>query len=204
MTTPPQRPILRTGLFGGTFNPVHVGHVALGRSIVEAGLADEVWFMVSPQNPFKRNIHLLDDALRLSMVRKALAHESRLAASDYEFSLPRPSYTLHTLRRLSADYPERAFTLIIGGDNWEAFDQWYGHDEILARWPVVVYPRAGATPSEPAKPLPRGVTMLRTPLLPVSSTAIRERVRRGESVAGLVPEAIEQDVMNYYKIKENR
>ncbi len=198
MTASQQRAPLRTGLFGGSFNPIHTGHVALGRSIIGAGLADEVWFMVSPQNPFKRDLHLLDDSLRLSMVRKALAGEPGLVASDYEFALPRPSYTLNTLRRLEADYPDRQFILIIGGDNWEAFDQWYGHDEILARWPVVVYPRSGAAATDPAKPLPEGVTLLHTPLLPVSSTAIRQRVRRGEPITGLVPRTIEQDVKNYY------
>lgn len=203
MTASQRRAPLRTGLFGGTFNPIHTGHVALGRSIVEAGLADEVWFMVSPQNPFKRDLHLLDDTLRLAMVRKALAGEPHLVASDYEFSLPRPSYTLNTLRHLAADYPDREFILIIGGDNWEAFGQWYGHDEILTRWPVVVYPRTGAAAPDSGRPLPEGVTLLHTPLLPVSSTAIRERVRRGERITGLVPEAIEQDVEKYYKIKEN-
>ena len=114
---------LRTGIFGGSFNPVHIGHLALANYLCEYGEVDEVWFLVSPQNPFKQQSELLDDHTRLELVQRAVAGYSRFRASDFEFSLPRPSYTIHTLQALSAAYPEREFYLIIGADNWQAFQK---------------------------------------------------------------------------------
>ena len=132
----------KVGIFGGSFNPIHTGHIALAKSLCEKACLDEVWFMVSPMNPFKKTAtDLLDDHLRLEMVEKALEHEPQLKACDYEFRLPKPSYTWHTLQAISKDYPENEFTLLIGGDNWAAFDKWYHHDDILAHYPIVVYPR---------------------------------------------------------------
>ena len=129
------------GIFGGSFNPIHTGHIALAKSLCEKAGLDEVWFMVSPMNPFKKAAtDLLDDQLRLEMVKKALEGEPQLQACDYEFHLPKPSYTWHTLQAISKDYPDIRFTLLIGGDNWAAFDKWYHHDDILAHYPIVVYP----------------------------------------------------------------
>ena len=109
----------KVGIFGGSFNPIHTGHIALAKSLCEKAGLDEVWFMVSPQNPFKQAAtDLLDDSLRFELVEKALKGESQLKACNYEFHLPKPSYTWHTLQALSKDYPDIAFTLLIGGDNW--------------------------------------------------------------------------------------
>lgn len=108
------------------------------------------------------------------MVEKALEHEPQLKACDYEFRLPKPSYTWHTLQAISKDYPENEFTLLIGGDNWAAFDKWYHHDDILAHYPIVVYPRQGACIGN----VPEGVTIVETPLLNISSTEIRKRIKR--------------------------
>ncbi len=183
------------GLFGGSFNPVHTGHIALAKSLCENAGLDEVWLMVSPQNPFKKaSADLLDDRLRLEMVQMAVKDEPRLKASDYEFRLPKPSYTWNTLQALSTDYPETAFTLLIGGDNWAAFDKWYRHDDILARYPIVVYPRQGCHTGD----VPEGVTVVETPLLNISSTEIRQRIREGKPVSGMVPQAIETLVTAYY------
>ena len=109
--------MIRTGIYGGSFNPIHVGHVELGRRMLEVGGLDEIWFLVSPQNPLKQNSALLDDALRLQFVRQALGSERHLVASDYEFRLPRPSYTWNTLQHLSQHYPTYRFTLLIGAGN---------------------------------------------------------------------------------------
>ena len=165
----------KVGIFGGSFNPIHTGHIALAKSLCEKACLDEVWFMVSPMNPFKKTAtDLLDDQLRLEMVEKALEHEPQLKACDYEFRLPKLSYTWHTLQAISKDYPENEFTLLIGGDNWAAFDKWYHHDDILAHYPIVVYPRQGASIGN----VPDGVTIVETPLLNISSTEISARTAR--------------------------
>lgn len=145
--------------------------------------------MVSPLNPFKEAASdLLDDHLRLQMAQKALAGEPRLIASDYEFRLPKPSYTWSTLQHLSTDYPSFRFSLIIGADNWLAFDRWAKPDFILSHYNIIVYPREGF-PIDSAT-LPQHVMLVNTTLYPVSSTEIRQRVRRGESIDGLVPPSI--------------
>lgn len=141
---------LRTGIFGGSFNPVHIGHLALANYLCEYGEVDEVWLLVSPQNPFKQQSELLDDHTRLELVQKAVAGYSRFRASDFEFSLPRPSYTIHTLQALSAAYPEREFYLIIGADNWQAFQKWKSPEVILEQYHLLIYPRQGYTLMNPA------------------------------------------------------
>lgn len=183
------------GIFGGSFNPIHTGHIALAKSLCEKAELDEVWFMVSPMNPFKKAAtDLLDDQLRLEMVKKALEGEPQLQACDYEFHLPKPSYTWHTLQAISQDFSDIRFTLLIGGDNWAAFDKWYHHDDILAHYPIVVYPRKGSDIGE----VPEGVTIVETPLLNISSTEIRHHIAKGESIHGMVPESIEQLAIQNY------
>lgn len=183
------------GIFGGSFNPIHTGHIALAKSLCEKAGLDEVWFMVSPMNPFKKAAtDLLDDQLRLEMVKKALEGEPQLQACDYEFHLPKPSYTWHTLQAISQDFSDIRFTLLIGGDNWAAFDKWYHYDDILAHYPIVVYPRKGSDIGE----VPEGVTIVETPLLNISSTEIRHHIAKGESIHGMVPESIEQLAIQNY------
>lgn len=183
------------GIFGGSFNPIHTGHIALAKSLCEKAGLDEVWFMVSPMNPFKKAAtDLLDDQLRLEMVKKALEGEPQLQCCDYEFHLPKPSYTWHTLQAISQDFSDIRFTLLIGGDNWAAFDKWYHHDDILAHYPIVVYPRKDSDIGE----VPEGVTIVETPLLNISSTEIRHHIAKGESIHGMVPESIEQLAIQNY------
>ncbi len=191
--------MLKVGIFGGSFNPVHTGHIALAKSLCQKAGLDEVWFMVSPMNPFKKHAtDLLADHLRLEMVQKAVENEPQLKASDYEFLLPKPSYTWNTLQALSADYPDTAFTLLIGGDNWAAFDKWYRSADILAHYPIVVYPRQGSHTGD----VTEGVTIVETPLLDISSTEIRQRIGEGKSISGMVPLAVEPLAMAYYTKKD--
>ena len=135
------QPSTKVGIFGGSFNPIHLGHTALAAYICEQGLVDEVWLMVSPQNPLKRNLTLLDEQDRLTMARLAVASYPMLKASDFEFTLPRPSYTYHTLQALREAYPDCEFSLIIGEDNWQCFDRWYRGKDIARETPIIVYPR---------------------------------------------------------------
>ncbi len=176
---------MNIGLFGGSFNPIHNGHVRLAKSLLQKAALDEVWFLVSPQNPFKQDQQLLDDDKRLQLVRLALKEEPQLMASDFEFHLPKPSYTWNTLQALEQEYPERKFTLLIGGDNWEAFDKWYRYEDILKRYPIIVYPREGSKVSG-VKFQGSEIQIVETPLINISSTQIRQRLQEGKSVRGLV------------------
>lgn len=185
--------LLRTGLFGGSFNPIHNGHIGLARHLLGAARLDEVWFMVSPQNPFKQHSDLLDDEKRLELVRLALADETRMKACDYEFLLPRPSYTWNTLQHLKHDYPEREFMLLMGGDNWANFSGWSHAEDILKNYKIVVYPRIGSIID--TQILPPTVTIVDPPFINISSTGIRKCVRMKESIHTLVPEAVERKIL---------
>lgn len=187
----------KVGIYGGSFNPIHRGHIALARQMLRKAHLDEVWFLVSPLNPFKQaSTDLLDDQTRLLLTRQALADEPRLVASDYEFHLPRPSYSWDTLQALSRDYPEHEFVLVIGADNWLAFDRWYHAEDILDSYPIVIYPREGC-PIDAAT-LPPTVRLVKTRLYNVSSTDIRRRIREGRPVRRLLPPAIHDAAVAAY------
>lgn len=178
----------RIGIFGGSFNPIHQGHIALAQAVLRQCALDEVWLMVSPQNPLKQDSSdLLADDLRLQLAQQALEGVEGIEACDYEFHLPKPSYTWNTLQHLSKDYPDHRFTLLIGGDNWAHFERWRHWKDILRHYDVVVYPR---------DQYPGTIDV---PLLDVSSTEIRRCVRNGESISGLVPESIIPMVEQNYK-----
>lgn len=187
---------IKTGIYGGSFNPIHNGHIAIARKMTELAGLDEVWLVVSPQNPLKERGDLLDDRLRLEMTRKALAPYPKLTASDFEFALPRPSYMWNTLQALSAAHPDREFTLLIGADNWEVFSRWYHYEDIIAHYPIAIYPRTGSPIDTDT--LPSTVRMYDTGLYDISSTEVREKVARGEDVSQLVPKEILKDVNLHY------
>ena len=171
--------MIKTGIFGGSFNPIHKGHISLAQQLRKRAGLDEVWLMVSPQNPLKQSSDLLDDALRMEMVRRALEGVEGIVASDYEMHLPKPSYTWHTLQHLSQDYPDREFVLLMGGDNWNCFDKWYHHEDIAANYQIFVYDR---TPGEPG-------------FINISSTEIRQRIREGKGIKRMVPKAVAEFII---------
>ena len=185
---------IRTAIFGGSFDPVHSGHVALARAVRDNDLADEVWFLVTPLNPHKQGNNLTDEGKRLAMVRLAIADEPGIVASDFEFHLPRPSYTINTLDALQKAFPDREFLLLMGADNWQKIDRWYKGDEIVSRFGVIVYPRGDET----APFLPDNVKLLQAPLYDISSTEIRHAISVGEDAS----QWLHSDVVKY--IKENK
>ena len=178
--------LIRTALFGGTFNPLHNGHLAIAKSVLEQGLADEVWLLVTPCNPWKKDQELPDDRLRYDIVAAAVKDMEHVFASDYEFNLPKPSYTANTLRHISADYPDREFILTIGADNWVKFHNWREADFILNNYRIIVYPRQGYDINN----TPEGVNLLDCPLMNISSTQIRQMIKNGEPIDELVPPSV--------------
>ena len=181
---------IRTALFGGTFNPLHNGHLAIAQSVLEQGLADEVWILITPCNPWKKDQALLDDRLRYDMVAQAVKEMDGVRASDFEFKLDKPSYTANTLRRISADYPDREFILTIGADNWVKFHNWREADFILNNYPIIVYPRQGY----PIENVSGNVTLLDCPLMDISSTQIRQMVHNGTPINELVPASVARTI----------
>ena len=187
----------RIGLFGGSFNPIHIGHLALANYLCEFSHLDEVCFMVSPQNPLKRNAQLWDDDLRLELARLAIEDYPKFKVCDIEFQLPRPSFTIHTLNALKETYPNHEFTLIIGADNWALFPRWRSADEIIARHKVLVYPRPGYEVD--IDELPPSITLVETPLLEVSSTFIRESLEAGKDVRYFVHPKVWERIIKLQK-----
>ncbi|MCF0244441.1 MAG: nicotinate-nucleotide adenylyltransferase [Bacteroidaceae bacterium] len=180
----------RCGIFGGSFNPIHNGHIAIGSDLLQTGFVDEIWFVVSPQNPFKQQCDLWDDELRFDLTTKALADHQRMKACDVEMHLPKPSYMWVTLEELSARHTEYQFVLLIGADNWQRFGRWYRSEDILSNYEIGIYPRPGYDID--GNTLPENVHYLTTGLYDISSTEIRERLKKSQSVKGLVPPSIEK------------
>lgn len=164
---------IRTGFFGGSFNPIHQGHLGLADYLIKNNLLDEIWFVVSPQNPLKPSADPEDAKERLEGVKKALAGHPGCKVSDLELNLPLPSFTVDTLRYASNKYPSQDFVLVIGGDNLDVFEKWKDYEFLLNNFDIIVYPRPGATNKIP--PGWNRVTMLKAPLMDISSTELREK-----------------------------
>jgi nicotinate-nucleotide adenylyltransferase len=184
---------MKVGLFFGSFNPIHIGHLILANFMAENTDLDEVWLIVSPQNPFKKNKQLLHEFDRYEMVRLALDDNLKLKVSDVEFQLPRPSYTVDTLTFLAEKYPSHQFVLIIGEDNLPSFPKWKNYEKILEYFDLYVYPRQGTEKSTLAQH-PK-ITFVDAPLLDISATFIRKQVKEGKSLRYLLPEIVEQYIV---------
>lgn len=188
----------KIGLFFGSFNPVHTGHLIIASVMAETTDLDRVWFVVSPQNPLKPSKGLLHEFDRYDMVRAAVYDNYKLEVSDIEFHLPKPSYTIHTLLHLSEKHPGKEFKVIIGGDNLNSFQRWKNHERILEDYGLYVYPRPDMQLSE-LKDHPN-VKIVEAPLLDISATFIRNCIRKNQSVRYLVPDAVEAIIRakNFY------
>lgn len=189
----------KTGLFFGTFNPIHIGHMIIANIMAENTDLNKVWFVVSPQNPFKVSKGLLHEFDRFDLVKAAIADHYKLEASDVEFHLPKPSYTIHTLAYLTEKFPDKEFKVIIGEDNLESFVKWKNHEQILEQFGLYVYPRPHVTNSD-LKRHPN-VKIIEAPLLDISATYIRHCIKNNKSIRYLVPEPVEQLIRlkHYYQ-----
>ena len=184
---------MEIGIFSGSFNPIHIGHLALANYLCEYEGVDEVWFLVTPHNPLKEEAGLMDDGVRLKLVQRAIEGYPRFRASDFEFSMPRPSYTIYTLDALKARYPDHRFHLIIGSDNWQLFPRWYQHERILREHRLLVYPRPGYT-VDPAS-LPSSVRLVEAPLFDISSTFIRQALAEGRDIRFFLHPAVYEELL---------
>jgi nicotinate-nucleotide adenylyltransferase len=191
----------RIGLFFGTFNPIHIGHLIIANHLVEFSELDEVWMVVTPHNPHKEKKTLLDDIHRLSMVRLALEAYPKLKASNVEFDLPQPNYTVNTLAYLEEKYPENQFCLIMGEDNLKSFGKWKNYDVILERYAIYVYPRISEGSIETKFHDHVHITKLNAPIMELSSTHIRKSIEAGKNIRPMLPFEVWKyvDEMNFYK-----
>ena len=176
----------KIGIYSGSFNPIHHGHVILANYLVEFSDLDELWFVVTPQNPLKKKDDLLDDDERLKMVQLALGNDPRFHVSDIEMHLPTPSYTINTLTSLSEQNPDAEFVFICGMDSLQNFKNWREYQRILDNYELLVFPRKGYDGGELIN-YP-SVTVLKTPIIEISSTFIRQCIKEGRDVRHFMPE----------------
>lgn len=190
---------MHIGLFFGSFNPIHIGHMALANYMAEFTDMDQVWFVISPHNPLKQKSSLLNQNQRLYMVNVAIEDDERFKSSTIEFDLPQPSYTINTLVHLKEKYPKHKFSLIIGQDNLENFHKWKNYEEILKNYKLFVYPRPGAAKTD--LEIHPNVVMTQAPFIEISSTFIRDTIKKKKDIRHFLPEKAWKyiDEMNLYK-----
>ncbi len=191
----------KIGLFFGTFNPIHIGHVLIANHFVEFTDLDEVWLVVTPHNPHKKKNTLLEDTHRLAMVRIAVEEYPKLKASTIEFGLTQPNYTVNTLAVLEENYPENTFCLIMGEDNIKGLHKWKNHEVILERYPIYVYPRLSNEASKNELITHKNITKVAAPIVQISATFIRKSIAKNKNIRPLLPHAVWHylDEMNFYK-----
>ncbi len=190
---------MKVGLYFGTFNPIHVGHLIIANHMAEYSGLDQIWMMVTPHNPHKKKETLLDDYLRLDLVHLACEDYPKIKPSDFEFKLPQPNYTVHTLAHLQDKYPQHEFSLIMGEDNLRTLHKWKNYQTILEHHLIYVYPRLMSPETENAQPIPEiaqhaNIHRIDAPVVEISSTAIREGVKNRKNVRPLLPEKVWKEI----------
>lgn len=184
----------QVGIFSGSFNPIHAGHLMLANFMKEFTYLDEVWFVVSPQNPLKETDDLLNDNIRLEMTRLALEDFDGFWVSDVEFTMPRPSYTINTLDKLNTTHTDTEFSLIIGGDNWVDFRLWKEYERLINTYRILVYPRLGED-IYIDNALRERVQLVKAPVVEISSTFIRKSIKEGKNVRAFLPAKVYDFIM---------
>ena len=189
---------MKIGLLFGSFNPIHNGHISIARYFLEHTALETIWFIVSPQNPFKKEDELLSAEQRLGLLKKALENETGMQASDAEINMPVPSFTIYTLNYLAKEYPGNEFSIIMGTDNFTQFHKWKDHIEIVNRFKIYVYPRKGNSGGEFQNH--PNVQMIHSPLLDISAGMIREIIKKGETNPW-IPEKVFREIQEkgYYR-----
>lgn len=183
---------MKIGLYFGSFNPIHVGHLIIANHLQQFSDLDQIWLVVSPQNPFKEKASLANDHNRLHWVNLAIEDYPNLRASNIEFALPQPSYTVDTLAVLQEKFPQEEFSLIMGMDNLKAFHKWKNHDQILKNHSIYVYPRPGFEAGKWANH-PK-FNFISAPLMEISSTFIRQAIKENKNIRPMLPEKVWQDL----------
>lgn len=178
--------MIKTGLFFGSFNPIHIGHLAIANYMLEFSDIDQLWFIVSPQNPLKQKQTLLADYHRLELTRRAVEDDNRFRVSDIEFGMPTPSYTIDTLAYLGEKHPDHDFHLIMGADGLKTFNQWKNSQQIQEKYHRLVYPRPGI-PNEAIRDQ-QNITLVDAPMIEISSSFIRQSIKEGKDVRYFLPE----------------
>jgi nicotinate-nucleotide adenylyltransferase len=191
---------MNIGLYFGSFNPIHIGHLIIANHVLNETTIDKIWFIVSPQNPLKESKTLLNEFDRLHLVRLAVQEDNRMKCSDIEFNLPKPSYTSNTLAFLSEKYPEHKFSIIVGSDSYQNFDKWKNFETIVNNYPIYVYKREGY---EIKKIFTKKPEVLDAPIIQISASQIREYIKSGKSIRYLVPEVVREEIESrkFYKQK---
>ncbi len=191
----------KIGLYFGSFNPIHIGHLVIANHLVENSDLDEIWLVVTPHNPFKKKKSLLDDHHRLELVRRACEGYEKLKPSDIEFKLPQPNYTINTLVHLSEKYPDYLFCLLMGEDNLNTFHKWKNYELILEQNPIYVYPRKTNNGHENQFTNHPDIVHIDAPIMEISSTQIRNAIKEGKNIKPLLPTEVWEyiDEMNFYR-----
>lgn len=191
---------LKIGLYFGSYNPIHIGHMAIANYIIEFTGIDQLWFVVSPQNPLKEKDNLLEDYHRLELVNRAIGDDSRFRVSNIEFNLPKPSYTINTLTHLQEKFPNHSFVIIMGSDNLGSFHKWKNHEMILGNHGIIVYPRPGFD-RDKLIVHPNVTVAEGAPLMEISSSFIRDSIKKGKDVRHFMPQKVWEylDEMNFYR-----
>jgi len=192
---------MNIGLYFGSFNPIHVGHLIIANQLVENSDLDQIWFVVTPHNPFKKKSTLLDNNQRLEMVYRATKDYTKLKESDIEFGLPQPNYTINTLTYLQEKHPEFDFSLIMGEDNLKSFHKWKNYELILENHNIYVYPRISEGVIDTQFTGHKKIHKVEAPIMEISSTVIRKAIKANKNVKPLLPENVWEylDEMNFYK-----